>query len=159
VAGSSGCKKSKAPNGLHAMRQAVGMMPTAGRLSIEQGLPQAAPTVETLTIAAVEVATLAILAPSLPPAVVQDVAPTTAEVVVLSTQVGLVVVCLPSSQVLYYVSVWQTLVLPRYRLLHLLCWLSLLLSWRPWRRLLHPGALVSPLIICTLLVILTHYGV
>lgn len=70
MAGSFGCKKSKAPNGLHAMRQAVGMMPTAGRLSIEQGLPQAAPTVETLTIAAVEVATLAILAPSLPPAVV-----------------------------------------------------------------------------------------
>ena len=69
VAGSSGRKKSKAPMSLHAIRQATGLMATAGCLSIEQDVPLAASTIEALAPAAVEAATPAIPAPSPLPAV------------------------------------------------------------------------------------------
>jgi len=75
---------------LRAMRQVARLMPTAGRLPIEQDVLSTTSAIEALAVAAVEVAIPVIPAPSPYRAidVVREVAPATAEVVVSATQAG-----------------------------------------------------------------------
>lgn len=68
VARPSGCKKSKAPMSLYALRQVAGFGPTVGCLTTMQDVPSASPTVE-----AHATATTVTPTPSLPLVVVEVV--------------------------------------------------------------------------------------
>ena len=73
--------KSKASMSLRALRQAIGLMPSAGRLSTVQDVPLNPPPIKASIVA------VTTSAPSPPPTiVVQEVTPTIAEVTMSATQ-------------------------------------------------------------------------
>lgn len=86
----SGHKKSKAPISLRVLRRVVGLMTSASCLLIEQEVPPAPPAIEAHATATVETVNPVIPAFSPRPIadVVQEVAPTTTEVIVPTTQAG-----------------------------------------------------------------------
>lgn len=153
-----GRKKSKAPMSLHTLRQATQKGPIASHLITTQDMPSAPPTVEAPASAAMTPATPA---PSpLPAAVVQEVSQAVVEVVVPATQAESAVV--PSSIVAALLlsasvaTIGAPTMLPPSSSAPVVL---LLQFWWLWRCLLRPRAFVSPLIIYTPLVMLTHCGV
>lgn len=89
----SGHKKSKAPISLRVLRRVVGLMTSASCLLIEQEVPPAPPAIE----AHATVETVNPVIPAFSPRpiadVVQEVAPTTTEVIVPTTQAGSAIHC------------------------------------------------------------------